>query len=281
MRTQTRPTASDDPACHLSTPWVGLSLREQRAFLSFLETPRDRARFLETEANRILGMGRSEHYQRNADFRAEHTDGRSIFADFDADKNNSIDDGEPSELILDGSDDMRCGEADDEASEPRQDEETTLASSWVDCATDETLWGKNEWNAARALAPISLQNRDVLAGLASGMSVAEIADTIGRTPRQVRNIIQRLWTYVRGLDVAVIARHLDDPITTEAVTRRQPSRAGRKPRRVAAITTGVVVDLWGAHHQPLRRGRGPDRGPRRPRARPVCEGQLSFFDMAA
>ena len=290
MHAQTRQSQTPDPDCRPSAPWASLSLREQRAFLSSLETNRDRKNFLEAEANRILGMGRSGNYQRNADLRAEHTDGRRLFDEFDGDKNNS-DDNEPSELMLDDSQ-MLDVVASDDAEEQLpvgQDQEssTALASSWVDCSGVDalSLWGANEWNAVLALTPNN-KNRDVLVGLARGMSAAEIADAIGRTPRHVRNIIKRLWNYVRGLDVATIAAHLDDPITDERVVRRPPSRAGRKPRHVAA--TGIVValppawgGLWGAHHQPQRRGRGPDRGPRRPRARPVCEGQLSFFDLAA
>ena len=117
------------------------------------------------------------------------------------------------------------------------------------------------------------------------MSIADIAKAIGRTRRQVRNAIQSLWKYVRTLDVGDIRAHLDDPITEEIVTRRPPSRAGRKPKGWAP-TAAAVLDLLGDRIDPDRlplKCRAVRRiGPRRPRARSVCEGQMAFdFDMAA
>ena len=271
-----------------TTPWVSLSPAQQRASLSSL-SPRDRRRFLEEETNRLLSDGHSEDFQSNNDFRAVHADGRSLSEDFDGDKNNS-DDGEPQELVLDGSYIGVDGES-DEAPEPHQDQEGTtgasLASSWVDCATEESRWGKNEWNAVRALSAPDMKNHDVLIGLARGMSVADIAKAIGRTPKQVRNIInKRLWKDVQTLAVADIARHLDDPDTIETVARRPPSRAGRKPKGwVAEIKTaeiiGIGFDLFGDPVQ-VRKARRRKVGVRRLRACPEIQGQLAFnFDLAA
>jgi hypothetical protein len=286
MRAQTRPT--DDPDCRPPAPWARLSLRQQQSFLSSLTTGK-RKSFLESEADRILSDGRSARYQKNRDDRETHTDGRPLFDEFDGDKNNSDED-ESSELILDGSqvpDELACGDEANEASEPHlleaKDQESALASSWVDYSSDETLWGKNEWNAVRVLAPVSLKNRDILNGLAQGLSVADIAKRIGRTRRQVRNIVGDLWEYVRTLDVTDIRAHLDDPTTTEIVTRRPPSRAGRKPKGwVAPVTLDLLGDRIDPDHLPPRMRAVRRLGPRRPRVRPVCDGQMAFdFDWAA
>lgn len=285
MRAQTRPT--DDPACPCPpAPWASLSLPAQRAWLATLTT-KQRVHFLDEEAGRFLSAGRSARYQKNRDARERHTDGRSIFDDFDADKNNSVgsDDDEPSELILDGS---YTPEAEDEAPGPHQDQEAALVSSWADYSSGDALWGKNEWNAVAVLTPSNFKNRDVLIGLARGMTVADIAAAIDRTPRQTRSIIKSLWKVAQGLvvtDAARVARHLDDPITDEQIQRRPPSRAGRKPNGwIASVSR--AVDLLGdpinPTRLPLRMRAVQVRGPRRPRVRSVCEGQMSMlFDMAA
>lgn len=269
------------------TPWVAMPPAQQRAFLSSLPTKTERRLFLESEANKLLSDGHSENYQGNADFRATHADGRPLFDEFDGNKNNS-DDGEPSELGLDGLqifEEEADGEGTGEA--PSQEQETALASSWADCATEESRWGKNEWNAVLALSAPDMKNRDVLNGLARGMSVADIAAAIGRTKKQAQNNIRWLWKEVRGLDVADIVRHLDDPDTTEPVTRRPPSRAGRKPKGwVAPITTAIIIsfDLFGDPIQPCKPRKPRKAGARRPRVRRVRLAnplQMSLFDMAA
>lgn len=194
---------------------------------------------------------------------------------------------EPKELVLDGSQVLET-EDEDEAFEPSQDcAAAALASSWVDCSQD-AGWGKNEWNAVRALAPVSIKNRDVLEGLAQGVSVAEIAAAIGRSVRQVRNIVRGLWKYIQSLDVGDIARHLDDPITTDAVTRRPPSKAGRKSKQwvaelKAGITTALIIrlDLFGEPMQAQNPRQTRKGGPRCPRVRQEIQGQLSLFAMAA
>ena len=272
MRTQTR-RPPEDPACGPAAPWASLSLREQRAWLATLTTEK-RTAFLDEEAGRFLSAGRSARYQKNRDARERHTDGRSLFDEFDAYQNNSVEN-EPQELVLDGSF-TTTAEVEDE------DVETALSSSWADYTTEESRWGKNEWNAVRALAPASLKNLDVLNGLAQGFTTAEIAKRIGRTRRQVRNIVGDLWEYVRTLDVTDIRAHLDDPTTTEIVTRRPPSRAGRKPKGwVAPVTLDLLGDRIDPDHLPPRMRAVRRLGPRRPRVRPVCPGQLSFFDIAA
>ncbi len=245
MRTQTR-RPPEDPDCRLSTPWVGLSPREQRDLIKSLGGG-------VAAADHFLSVGHSEHFERNRRIRATHLQGRGI----DPDRDDLSRSATP----------RRYGQG------PRR---APLAPA--------RLLDRDAWNAILGAAPRDLQNRDVL--IASAQcgrgEAAAIADMVGISVRQVRNCQDALLAWTRAnLTEAAIAAHLDDPITRETVTRRPPSRAGRKPRRAPAIM-GVVVDLWGHHQsQPLRRGRGPDRGPRRPRVRPVCEGQLSFFDIAA
>ncbi|WP_145960655.1 hypothetical protein [Acidiferrobacter sp. SPIII_3] len=125
------------------------------------------------------------------------------------------------------------------------------------------------------------------------MSVADIAAAIDRTPRQTRNIIKSLWKVARGLvvmDAASVARHMDDPITTEVVARRPPSRAGRKPKGwalalqaawpVAPDARDLLGDPIDLDHPPRKMRAVQVRGPRRPRVRPVCEGQMAL-DWAA
>lgn len=281
MRIQTRSTTSD-PACPCPpAPWASLSLPAQRAWLATLTTDQ-RKSFLEEEAGRFLSRGRSARYQKNRDARERHTDGRSLFDDFDADRNTG-DESDPLEIVLDGS---RIPDREDDGETCQ--EETALVSSWFDYSSGGALWGKNEWNAVAALTPASLKNRDVLIGLAQGMTVAAIAAAIDRTPRQTRNIIKSLWKVAQGLvvtDAAGVARHLDDPTTPETVARRPPSRAGRKPKGWIAprgLDTDLLGDPIDPNHLPPRMRAARVLGPRRSRARPVCEGQMSMlFDMAA
>ena len=242
MRAQTRPT--DDPDCRLSTPWGGLSPREQRDLIKSLGGG-------VAAADHFLSIGHAEHFERNRRIRDTQIQGREI--DLDRDDLSVI--AAP----------RRYGQG------PRR---APLAPA--------RLLDRDAWNSILGASPRDIKDRDVLVASAQhgAGEAAAIAAMVGISVRQVRNCQDALLAWAREhLDEAAVAAHLDDPITQEAVARRPPSRAGRKPRRVALPeTVGVVVDLWGHHHQPQRRGRGPDRGPRRPRARPVCEGQLGFWD---
>lgn len=216
-----------------------------RPWESFLSPARGRRRALTAAANAFLSQGHSAHFERNRKIRETHIQGRAV--DIDRDDLSKV------------TTPRRYGRGQRQVLAPAR------------------LLDRDAWNSILGAVPTDFPNRDVLIASAQGRG-AEIAAAVGISQRQVRNIQNQILAYVRAeIDAEEIARHLDDPITTEAVVRRPPSRAGRKPH-VAAALVGVVVDLWGAHHQPLRRGRGPDRGPRRPRARPVCEGQLGFWD---
>jgi hypothetical protein len=151
----------------------------------------------------------------------------------------------------------------------------------------------DQWNAVLALYPLNGRHRDVLAASARhGFGeVAEIAREVGRCERRVRQIQDWLWAWAtKNLAPALIAKHMDDPITQEAVVRRPPSRAGRKPKGWVApgfeIKTAKVIigfDLFGDPTLPRKPRRiRKAAGVRRVRVRPEIPGQMEFpFDMAA
>ena len=133
----------------------------------------------------------------------------------------------------------------------------------------------DEWNAIAVF--YRGPHRDVLilsAQHGPGES-ARIGEILGISSRRVRQIQDQILAWARAhLTQAQIEAHLDDPITQEVVARRAPSRAGRKPKgRVPRLV--LVPKVAG----PTKRRR--DYKPRKPRVRPVCEGQLDMFDMAA
>ncbi len=141
----------------------------------------------------------------------------------------------------------------------------------------------DQWNAVRVLTPRTYKNWDVLVGLARGMSTADIGKMIGRTPRQVRNIINQLLKYACGLGAGLAASHLDDPITTEVAIRRAPSRAGRKPRTKVKteITTATIYDLFGDPVQSQKPRKLRKIGVRARTPRAVAQGQVDLFGKAA
>jgi hypothetical protein len=133
---------------------------------------------------------------------------------------------------------------------------------------------RDGWNAIGAAYPLNGPWRDVLVLSAQhGPGESEkIGKIVGLSGRRVRQIQDRLLAWARAnLDPAQIEAHLDDQITTECVARRQPSRAGRKPRSRVPVPVLVLVPKVAA---PVRAPR-PYK-PRRPRVRPVCEGQMAF-----
>ena len=128
----------------------------------------------------------------------------------------------------------------------------------------------DEWNAILSLYPHDGSDRDVLVLSAQhGPGESEtVAAILGISGRRVRQIQDALLSWARtNLSQEAIAAHLDDQITREAVARRSPSRAGRKPRRPALVLVERV-----ASPRPQR----PYR-PRRPRVRWVDPGQLDMF----
>lgn len=136
----------------------------------------------------------------------------------------------------------------------------------------------DEWNAILSLAPRGLQDRDVLilsAQHGPGES-SKIGEILGLSGRRVRQIQDRLLAWARAnLTRAEIDDHLDDPITCEAVARRAPSRAGRKPKAVADRVPRALV-LVERVATPPRTPR-PYKQPRAPRRRFVDPNQTDMF----
>ena len=134
----------------------------------------------------------------------------------------------------------------------------------------------DEWNAILSLAPLALPDRDVLILSAQhGPGESEkIGAILGISGRRVRQIQDQLLAWAKtNLAPAQIDAHLDDPITREAVARRSPSRAGRKPKGAPArIPRFLTLAAMMAGPEKERR---PYK-PRKPRVRPVCEGQMAF-----
>ncbi len=245
MHTHTRP--ADDPDCRLSTPWAGLTLDQQRDLIRSLGGT-------VTARNCFLSAGHSANFERNKIIRETKLQGRAL--DEDRDDLSRV------------ADPRRHG---------RGKRRASLAPA--------RLLDGDAWNAILGAAPTDLPGRDVLvasAQLGQGATRA-IAAVVGISQRQARNIQNDILAWARAnLDPNDVAAHLDDPITDEPITRRPPSRAGRKPR---AWVAPPALDLLGDRIDPDRL---PPKlqavrkiGPRRPRVRPVCEGQLSLFDMAA
>ena len=246
----TRPT-TDDPDCRLSTPWTGLSLDQQRDLIKSLGG-KIAAR------NHFLSVGHSEHFERNRTIRETKLQGRAIDPDRD-------------DLSL-VADPRRHG---------RGQRQAPLAPA--------RLLDGDAWNAIRGALGARASDIPYLDVLVASAQFGQgetraIAEAVGITQRQVRNNQNRNLAWAREhLDPDDIIRHMHDPITTEAVVRRPPSRAGRKRR--GWVAPGPGLDLLGDRIDPdllpqkLRAVRV--MGPRRPRVRPVCEGQMQLFDMAA
>ena len=246
MRTQARSTT--DPDCRLSTPWTGLTLAQQCDLIRSLGGR-------VAAADHFQSIGHSAHFERNRRIRETRLQGRAV--DLDRDDLSSP------------ADPRRHG---------RGQRRAPLAPA--------RLLDGDAWNAILGAAPADLPDRDVLiasAQLGRGETSA-IAEAVGISQRQVRNLQNKILKWVRGhLDEEEIARHLDDPTTDEQIRRRPPSRAGRKPKGwVAPPDRDLLGDLIDLEHLPPRMRAVQARGPRRSRARPVCEGQMSMlFDMAA
>ena len=241
----TRP--SDDPDCRLSTPWAGLTFDQQRDLIKSLGG-KIAAR------NHFLSVGHSEHFERNRTIRETKLQVRA----FDEDRDD----------ISQAADPRRHGRGQRQVLAPAR------------------LLDGDAWNAIFGAAPADLPDRAVLIASAQHgqHQTRAIAAVVGISQRQVRNAQDKILAWARAhLDPNDILRHMHDPITTEAVVRRPPSRAGRKRR--GWVAPGPGLDLLGDRIDPdllpqkLRAVRV--MGPRRPRVRPVCEGQLSLFEMAA
>lgn len=142
--------------------------------------------------------------------------------------------------------------------------------------------GKNAWNAILALTPLDDPDRDVVAASAqcgAGES-ARIGMMVGLSPRRVRQIQDRkLKSALENFTSADLRAHRDDPIATEIVARRQPSRAGRKPKGTVTVRAPRVLVLAPKMAGPAKLKR-PYR-PRRPRPRFADPAQIDMFQQAA
>ena len=228
------------------TPWGGMS-REQIA--DFVEGIGG----AQAAADYILSRGRSKNYGRNERYRGTHVYGKT-------------------ELIEDS--------LDGDAAVPPRGRTCRLAPA-------RTL-GCDDWNAILACYPLDGRDRDVLIASAHNGrgETAAIAKEIGVCQKQIRNIQNKLLVWARThLDQDEITAHLDDPITTERVARRAPSKAGRKPRGWVAPAGAKIIGLDLLGHPIQFQARKPRR-PRskaapRVRVRPACPGQLPLFQEAA
>ena len=141
---------------------------------------------------------------------------------------------------------------------------------------------RDEWNAILSLAPLDLQDRDVLilSAQVEGKNAEKIGEQVGLSGRRVRQIQDRLAAWAgANLDPATRAAHLDDPLPMGVVVpRRPPTRRGRKARGAAPRPPRFLVL---APHTPApSRPRRPSR-PRVRRPRWVEPGQLDCFEEAA
>ena len=186
------PTISD-PDCTCATPWAGLTLAQQK---EFIKSVGGRAAAADYILSGRAGGG-SQHKERNRRIRETHSQGRGI----DHDHEDLSTSAAPKEKVSQGG--------------PAR-------------ALDRDIW-----NAIVALYPLDGPDRDVLivsAQLGQGES-KKIGEKIGISARRVRGKQDERLVWVQAhLSPAEILAHMDDPITTEQVARRAPSRAGRKPK---------------------------------------------------
>ena len=140
---------------------------------------------------------------------------------------------------------------------------------------------RNAWNAIRVLAPVDWPDKDVLIASAQYETSEKIGEIVGRCPRRVRQIQDRLIARARAiLDPADILAHLDDPLLplTVVVPTRAPSRRGRKARGAPPRPPRFLT--LAPHIPKPPRARRPYR-PRGRRARWVDPLQTDMFQEAA
>lgn len=218
-------------------PWAGMSRAQIADFVEGIGGA-------QAAVDYVLSRGHSKNYERNQRYRETHVYGKAEFNEDSFDANNAA---------------PPCGRT------------CRLVPA--------RLLGMDEWNAILSLAPHDLKDRDVLIASArhGRGETAAIAKEIGVCQKQIRNIQNKILAWARAhLKPDEIAGHLDDFITTERVTRRAPSRAGRKH-------TATIYDLFG---DPITHCKCKRRQPRKPavrrqRVRQACPDQLDLFAEAA
>ncbi|MDA8191460.1 MAG: hypothetical protein M0Z68_08370 [Gammaproteobacteria bacterium] len=198
MRTQ----ATSDPDC-ACPPWAGLTPTEARAWI-------DQAGGIDAAADLILSFGHSPRYQSNRDFRETHTQGPSL------------------DVLLDLAN--TPGE-EDKASTDIEDTETLFRVNRTNSVVTARDLDCDQWNAIRALYPHNGRDWDVLVSSARhGAEESEkIGNEVGLSGRRIRQIQDWHWDWAKAnTTIEERAAHLDDPLPTARVTKRLPSRAGRK-----------------------------------------------------
>ena len=201
MRTQ----ATSDPDC-ACPPWAGLTPTEARAWI-------DQVGGIDAAADLILSFGHSPCYQNNRDFRETHTQGPSLDVLLDLANTREEEDEAPTDF--------------EDTETPFRANQTKVASLAVtardlDC---------DQWNAILALYPLDGRDRDVLVSSARhGAGESEkIGNEVGLSGRRIRQIQDWHWDWAKAnTTLEERAAHLDDPLPTARVTKRPPSRAGRK-----------------------------------------------------
>ena len=198
-------TQTTDPACACLPPWVGLTAAQERAWI-------DQAGGIDAAADLILSFGHSPRYQSNRDFRETHTQGPSL------------------DVLLDIGTTREEGEAptDFEDTETPFRANQTKVASLAGAARDLDC---DQWNAILALYPKNGRDRDVLVSSArhdAGES-EKIGNEVGLSGRRIRQIQDWLWDWAQAnTTIEERAAHLNDPLPIAIVTKRPPSRAGRK-----------------------------------------------------
>lgn len=230
---------------HETTPWAGMTSADVQALIA-------RAGSIEAATDEMLSWGHSRNFEKNKRFRETVLEGRGIDEDRD---------------------DLSSGFS------------IVAKRRRGGAARSATI---DEWNAILALYPKDGRHRDVLTLSAKhGFGeVDKIAKVVGRTERRVRQIQDWLWAWAtKNLDSAVIVTRLDDPITTEAVGRRPPSKAGRKPKgRVTAQAAQDQCPQVEPFGDVVAWTPGKPRdvpGPCRPCPAPTIGGQVAVLREAA
>ena len=243
MRTQTV-----DPAC-ARPPWAGLTPTKARAWI-------DQAGGIDAAADLILSFGHPPRYQSNRDFREMHTQGPSFEFLENRLSGNSVDGAEdededrPEETetetetnaAYDGADEHTKFEI--SGATPSDPIGLGFATAEAFCTDTKRARGgparamdRNAWNAILALYPLDGTDRGVLVASAQcgAWASKQIGTMVGLSGRRVRGIQdQKLQWALANLTAADLRAHRDDPITTERVTPRAPSLAGRKPKKAIA-----------------------------------------------
>ena len=242
-----RAQATDPDCAH--PPWVGLSLTEAHAWI-------EQVGGLDVAADCVLSYGRRSNFPANRDRRETHALGLS----FD---------------VLAGR--MYGREAEDAKLYDHAIVERAAFRGHVTCGGAVRALGCDEWNAILACYPADAPDRDILvvsAQYGAGES-EQIGVRVGLSGRRVRQIQDRLLAWARThLTPDQILAHLDDPITAEAVVRRRPSRAGRKPK--AAVATCIAPRFLTLVSRPPSAAPKPPCVPRRRRPRYIDPRQVDF-----